>query len=173
MTNRIVTLRCNFCWDFPTYFNKILHFSSITSNLLHNIVRFKQQIRQRTHAVGVCLARIGKCLGCRHSPVDSSAPSILAPWVQVPSTPSKLLSIYIDLCHVEKTKITKRGRDWPIFKKNRLACLVVKHFKSPTFKPNCIIIIKLKGLCRIYCKSVANSYRRLISGKNRKVSNFF
>ena len=28
--------------------------------------------------------------GCRHSSVDSSAPSILPPWVRVPSTPSML-----------------------------------------------------------------------------------
>ena len=33
--------------------------------------------------------------GCRHSSVDSSAPSILPPQVQVPSTPSMLFSIYI------------------------------------------------------------------------------
>ena len=34
-------------------------------------------------------------LGCHHSSVDSCAPSILPPWVQVPSTPSMLFSIYI------------------------------------------------------------------------------
>ena len=43
-------------------------------------------------------------MGCRHSSVDSSAPSILLPRVQVLSTPSTLLSIYIDLCHVERRK---------------------------------------------------------------------
>ena len=32
--------------------------------------------------------------GCRHSSVDSSAPSNLPPWVWVPSTPSMLFSIY-------------------------------------------------------------------------------
>ena len=31
---------------------------------------------------------------CRHSSVDSSAPSILLPRVRVPSTPSTLFSIY-------------------------------------------------------------------------------
>ena len=54
--------------------------------------------------------------GCRHSSVDSSAPSILPPPGQVPNAPSTLLSIYVDLCHVETTKISqKRCRDWPIF----------------------------------------------------------
>ena len=32
-------------------------------------------------------------VGCRHSSVDSSVPSILPPWVRVPSTPSMLLWI--------------------------------------------------------------------------------
>ena len=46
--------------------------------------------------------------GGRHSSVDSSTPTILPPRVRVPSTPSMLLSNYIDLCHVEKTKINKK-----------------------------------------------------------------
>ena len=54
--------------------------------------------------------------GCRNSSVNSSVPSKLLPRVQVPSTPSKLLSIYIDLCHMEKTKINKKRPGWPIFK---------------------------------------------------------
>ena len=33
--------------------------------------------------------------GYRHSSVDSSAPLILQTWVQIPSTPFMLLSIYI------------------------------------------------------------------------------
>ena len=33
--------------------------------------------------------------GCHHCSVDLSVPSILPPWVWVPSTPSTLLSIYI------------------------------------------------------------------------------
>ena len=43
-----------------------------------------------------------------HSSVDSSVPSILPPWVWVPSSPSMILTIYIDLCHVDKTKINKK-----------------------------------------------------------------
>ena len=34
--------------------------------------------------------------------------SILQPRVRVPSTPSKILSIHIDLCRVEKTKINEK-----------------------------------------------------------------
>ena len=37
----------------------------------------------------------GLLLGCRHSLVDSSAPTILLPWVRVPSTPSTLLSFLV------------------------------------------------------------------------------
>ena len=58
--------------------------------------------------------------------MDSSAPSILPPRVRVPSTPSMLLSIYIDLCHVEKTKINKKEAGIGPFKKTEqmgtLAC---------------------------------------------------
>ena len=48
-------------------------------------------------------------MGSRHSSVDSFAPSILPPRVQVPSTPSTLLSPYNDLCHEEKTKKQKEA----------------------------------------------------------------
>ena len=34
-------------------------------------------------------------LGGRHSSVVSSAPTILRPWVRIPSTPSTLSSIYL------------------------------------------------------------------------------
>ena len=56
--------------------------------------------------------------GCCHSSVDSSAPSILSPHVRVPSTSPTLLWIYILIVSFWKDKKTKRGRDWPIFKKN-------------------------------------------------------
>ena len=56
---------------------------------------------------------------CQQGSVDSSAPTILPPRVRVPSTPSMLLSIYIDLCHVEKTKINKKeARIGPFLKRN-------------------------------------------------------
>ena len=56
-------------------------------------------------------------VGCSHSSVDLSAPSILPPWVWVPSTPSMLLSIFIDLGHVEKTNINKKEAGIGSFKK--------------------------------------------------------
>ena len=62
--------------------------------------------------------------GCRHSSVDSSALSIMPPRVQLPSTPSMLLSfivkfvLYLSLrCEKNENK-PKRGRVWPIFLKN-------------------------------------------------------
>ena len=43
------------------------------------------------------------CIGCRHISVDFSAPSILPPWVRVPSTPSmffQFISFKLDICHL-------------------------------------------------------------------------
>ena len=47
----------------------------------------------------------------RHSSVDSSTPSILPPWVWVPSTPSTLLSIYIwfESCRKDENKQKEAG----------------------------------------------------------------
>ena len=52
---------------------------------------------------------------CCRSSVDSSAPSILSPWVRIPGTPSMLL------WHVEKTTRiwAEKGRNRPIFLKKR------------------------------------------------------
>ena len=62
-----------------------------------------------------------KCLfmGCRHSSVDLSAPSILPPRVWVPITLSMLLSIYILNCIIWKRREYKhkRDRDLELFKK--------------------------------------------------------
>ena len=64
-------------------------------------------------------------MGCRHNSVDSYAPSILLPQVQVRSTLSMLLSIYIDFCHVDKTKINKKSREKRI-PSNRWRTLLTK-----------------------------------------------
>ena len=50
-------------------------------------------------------------MGCRHSSVDSSAPTILLPWVRIPSTPSTLYSIYV----VEKEAGVGPEKDDPPF----------------------------------------------------------
>ena len=42
------------------------------------------------------LERLFPLGGC-HSSMVSSAPTILRPWVQIPSTPSTLFSIYIEI----------------------------------------------------------------------------
>ena len=53
--------------------------------------------------------------GC-HSSVVSSAPTILRPQVWIPSTPSMLFSICIEIVTRKKNENkTKRGQDWPIF----------------------------------------------------------
>ena len=64
---------------------------------------------------------ISKLGGCRHSSVDSSAPTILTPWVQIPSTTSMVLSfivVMIDLsCEKNKNKQKEAGLG-PFLKKN-------------------------------------------------------
>ena len=65
----------------------------------------------------------------RHSSVDLSAPSTLPPRIRVPSSPPMLLSIYIDLCHVEKTKIKQKEGGLALFlnnSKRRTRAMVVK-----------------------------------------------
>ena len=60
-------------------------------------------------------------LGCRHSLAGTCAPSILLPWVQVPSTPSMLLSfevkfvVYLSL-HCEKSKNKQKEAGFGPFK---------------------------------------------------------
>ena len=56
-----------------------------------------------------------RLLGGRHSSMVSSAPTILQPWVQIPSTSCTLFSIYI--IEIVLRKWTKWGRDLPIFSK--------------------------------------------------------
>ena len=58
-------------------------------------------------------------LGCRNSSVDSSAPSILPPQVQVLSTPSTLLSFIVNFvlyflfyCEKNERKLNE-GQVWP------------------------------------------------------------
>ena len=58
-------------------------------------------------------------LGCRNSSVDSSAPSILPPQVQVLSTPSTLLSFMVKFvlyflfyCEKNERKL-KEAQVWP------------------------------------------------------------
>ena len=58
--------------------------------------------------------------GCHHSSVDLFEPSILLPQVLVPSTPSMLLSIYIDFSHVENTKMNKMRPEFGPFFKNKV-----------------------------------------------------
>ena len=52
--------------------------------------------------------------GCRHSSVDSSVPTILPPWVQVPSTPCTLLFVLYLSCEKNENK-QKKDPVWPIF----------------------------------------------------------
>ena len=62
-------------------------------------------------------------LGCRHSSVDSSAPTILPHQVQVPSTPSMLLSLIVKFVlslSCEKNEINKKRPDLTHLRKKHL-----------------------------------------------------
>ena len=81
-------------------------------------------------------------MGCRHSSVDSSAPSILPPQVRVPSTVSSLFSIYtVQIVYLslglecEKNEIN-RGWGWPIKKILRHSITI-----SGQYKKHCTIVI--------------------------------
>ena len=65
-------------------------------------------------------------MGCRHSSVEQSAPTILPPRVRIPSKPSKLLFhlqsnlCYICHCIVKRTKINKKRPGLAHLKKMQL-----------------------------------------------------
>ena len=69
--------------------------------------------------------------GCSHSSVDSSASTILLIWVQVPSTPSTLLSFmeFVLYLTCEKNKNKQKEAGLGPFFKNRPKCWfeVLKH----------------------------------------------
>ena len=76
---------------------------------------------------------------CRHSSVDSSAPSILPPQVRLPGMPSLLLSfiakfvLYLSMQCEKRTKINKK-QVWPIFlKKNRLKVHSIQSTSEPKY----------------------------------------
>ena len=63
--------------------------------------------------------RVSQLLGCRHSSVDSSAPTILPPWVHIPSTPSTLFIVkfVLYLCWEKDENKQKEAGFGPFFKK--------------------------------------------------------
>ena len=81
---------------------------------------------------------------CRHSSVDSSAPSKLLPRVRVPGTPFTLLSfmvIYLSLyCEMNENK-QKRCRVWPnFFKKSSSTAVVVSKLAGfESVNPRCSV----------------------------------
>ena len=84
-----------------------------------------------------------RLMGCRHSWVDSSAPSILPPWVQVPRkhTHLRFYQYLFGLSHVEKTKIKKRPEIAHFLKKNKvnavqmwILCYYDKYFIDITWE---------------------------------------
>ena len=56
--------------------------------------------------------------GCRHSSVDLSVPTILPPWVQIPSTPSMLLSFIVIVLYLSCEKNKNKQKE-AIFLKKR------------------------------------------------------
>ena len=94
----------------------------------------------------------------RYSSVDLSVPSILPPWVWVPSTPSTLFSNYIDLSCGEARNKQKRGRDWPIFFKKNIGQMRLVKRCSETVWPDDEIKVA-QFFFKKYCpKSIHNSF---------------
>ena len=79
-----------------------------------------------------------KEVGCRHSSVDSPAPSIRHPGFE---SHAHHLSInqFIELYNVKNTKINKIGWDWPIFKHNER----VRERKTRRTKNHFVCLLKL------------------------------
>ena len=66
-------------------------------------------------------------LECWHSSVDSSAPTILPPWVQVTSTTSTFLSFIVNFCYICHVEIKK----WPGLAPKKLMSLTsISHQES-------------------------------------------
>ena len=87
--------------------------SSSSSNLLPtpDVNKAKNEIKFIRAVVVGRSAKVYHWMGCCHSSVDSSAPSILRPWVRVSSPPSTLLSIYIWFvsCRKDENKLRRPG----------------------------------------------------------------
>ena len=62
-----------------------------------------------------------KKLGCRHSSVDSSAPSILPPRFESQAHHLRFYQIIFELYHVEKTKISKNRLGYSHFIKDDIS----------------------------------------------------
>ena len=91
-------------------------------------------------SICLCLIFIPLTLALRMRPwgaaitlwIRLSLPSC-GPRLEVPSSPSMLLSIYIDLCHLEKTKINKKRTELAHFLKKWLAkyrLIIKKHYRA-------------------------------------------
>ena len=111
-------------WDFRDWsickFMFVLTVSSLYSNHTRPNQRILTDFVSRCITVQLCIQqhcyiKINNKLS-RHSSMVSSAPTILQPRVRIPSTPSTLFSICIEIVRKER-KLTERGRDWPIFLK--------------------------------------------------------
>ena len=69
-------------------------------------------------------------LGCHHSTVDSSAPSILHPQVRVSAYHLSFYIFVIVSCGMDENK-RKRGRDWPIKKSEHWSLKDCRVFYEP------------------------------------------
>ena len=98
--------------------------------------------------------------GCRHSSVDSSAPTILPPWVRVPSTPSFIVFVLYFLC--EKNEKEQKEAGLGPFLKNKTSTSVSKsscNFHSENWQKSFIALVpapwssscKLSGILFSWC----------------------
>ena len=130
-------------WKGNIYYKTVFSYSVVNSAALTTLFCFSE-LRSYT-LFGPSLVSTEKLiLGCRHSSVDSSAPSIMPPRVRLPSTPSMLLSfivkfvLYLSLLCEKNENKPKRGRVWPILKKQRQNWVsrVVNNYRKSVFRFN-------------------------------------
>ena len=75
-------------------------------------ILISKQLKNRRQKYDACRrTKMNREVGCRHSSVDSSAPTILLPLVRVPSTPSMLYHSQSKLFHIYLVKRTKIDLD--------------------------------------------------------------
>ena len=88
-------------------------------------------------------------LGCRHSSVDSSVPTILLPWVQIPNKPSMLLFFIVKFvlylsCEKNENKTKKESGFGRFLKKHKTPnCMCTLSIKLPRneFVPGLFLFI--------------------------------
>ena len=89
---------------------------------------------------------------CSHSSVDPSAPTILQPWVRIPTQHLCFFNLHIN-SGVKRTKLNKKRPEWPIF--NKRYRYYVSYQRRPLYLP---ISDWRSTKCFKYIRSIVSYY---------------